>query len=104
MVMAGFFENQEFMSKERQTSSVVNLATGQVTLTWDKVPNATAYNVYWSSSPGVNRYNGKKISNAKNPVTITGLKRGNTYYFVVTSVNGIEESEESAELSYIVGR
>jgi hypothetical protein len=44
-------------------------------------------NVYWSVSPGVAKQNGNKISNVKNPVTITGLKLGTTYYFVVTSVN-----------------
>ncbi len=80
MVIAGFFEDKEFISKARQTSSEDNLATGQITLTWDKAPNATSYNVYWSDSPGVTRQNGNKISNVKNPVTITGLKCGTTYY------------------------
>ena len=101
--MAGFFENNEIISEARQTTSEDNLATGQVTLTWDKVPSATSYNVYWSDSPGVNRQNGNKISNVKIPVTIKGLKHGNTYYFVVTAVNGIEESKESEVLSYTAG-
>jgi fibronectin type 3 domain-containing protein len=103
MVMAGFFENKEIISEARQTSSGDNLAAGQVKLAWDTVPSATSYNVYWSVSPGVTKQNGNKISNVKNPVTITGLKLGTTYYFVVTSVNDSVESKESEELSYTVG-
>jgi fibronectin type 3 domain-containing protein len=70
-----------------------------VTLTWDNVPNATSYNIYWSDSPGVTKLNGKKISNAENPHTVKGLKPG-TYYFVVTAVNAFGESAESAEFSF----
>jgi hypothetical protein len=78
--------------------------TKQVTLTWDNVPGATSYNVYWSASPGVNRHNGNKISNIKDPTaTIKGLKPGTTYYFVVTTVKGSAESPESEELSFTVG-
>ncbi len=104
MVIGGFFGNKEIVSEAKQTTSEDKLATGQVTLTWDKVPNATSYNVYWSESPGVNRHNGNKISNVKIPVTVTGLKRGTTYYFVVTEVNEFGESKESEELVYTVDR
>ncbi len=79
--------------------------TKQATLTWDGVAGATSYNVYWSSSPGVTRRNGNKISNIKNPATtIKGLKPGTTYYFVVTTVKGLAESLESEELSFTVGK
>jgi hypothetical protein len=75
--------------------------TGQVTLVWDEVPDATSYNVYWRASPGVNRHNGSKISDIKKPkVTIKGLSPGTTYYFVVTTVKGTMESKESEELSF----
>ena len=79
--------------------------TKQVALTWDSVPGATSYNVYWRASPGVTRQNGNKIENIKDPpTTIKGLKPDTTYYFVVTSVKGLEESQESAELSFMVGK
>jgi YHS domain-containing protein len=48
----------------------------------------------------VTKRNGKKIANATNPYTMKGLKRGKTYYFVVTAVNNSGESNESEELSF----
>ncbi|MGE5257541.1 MAG: fibronectin type III domain-containing protein, partial [Hyphomicrobiales bacterium] len=73
-----------------------------VTLAWDNVPGAVSYNIYWSESPGVTRQYGKKIANVTNPYTIKGLKRGQTYYFVVTAVSRYEESRESEEISFSV--
>jgi fibronectin type 3 domain-containing protein len=73
-----------------------------VTLAWDNVPNAVAYNIYWSESPGVTKQNGKKIANVTNPYTFKGLKQGQTYYVVVTAVGQSGESKESDELSFSV--
>jgi len=81
-----------------------NLETQHVTLTWENVPNANSFNVYWSDFPGVTKRNGNKISTEKNTATIKGLKHGTTYYFVVTIVKDSEESEESEELSLTVGQ
>ena len=78
--------------------------TYDVTLTWDDVPNATSYNIYWSDKPGVTKNNGTKISNVKNPHKIKGLKKGKKYYFVVTAVNASGESKESKEFSITDGR
>lgn len=76
------------------------LSQGQATLAWDHVPEAISYNIYWSESPGVNKHNGNKITNATNPYTFRGLTRGKTYYLVVTAVHNSGESEESEELSF----
>ena len=73
---------------------------GQVTVSWDNVPKAVSYNIYWSHSPGVTRQNGKKIVNVTNPYTFKGLERGKMYYFVVTAMAGSNESKESDELSF----
>lgn len=75
---------------------------GQATLAWDNVPNAVSYNIYWTESPGVTKQKGKKIANVSNPYTIKGLRRGQTYYFVVTAVSPSGESKESEEVSFSV--
>lgn len=78
--------------------------TVDVTLAWDDVPNATSYNIYWSDKPGVTKKSGTKISNVKSPHKISGLKKGEKYYFVVTAVNASGESEESEEMSFTAGQ
>jgi outer membrane protein OmpA-like peptidoglycan-associated protein len=81
----------------RPAKTVIN---GKVTLLWNEIPGAASYNVYMSDSPGVTKTSGDKITNVTNPVKITQLKPGKTYYFVVTVVNGSGESKESKELLY----
>ena len=82
------------------TAQASNLGSGEVTLLWNKIPGATLYNIYLSKSPGVTKLSGSKIPNVTNPIKIHQLEPGNTYYFVVTAVNGSRESRESKELSY----
>jgi len=77
-----------------------NLISGNVTLLWNEIRGAASYNIYMSKSPGVTKLSGSKIPNVTNPIKIHQLEPGNTYYFVVTAVNGSRESRESKELSY----
>jgi len=74
--------------------------SGEATLFWSDIPDATSYNVYMSTSPRVTKLSGLKIPNVTNPIKINQLEPGKTYYFVVTVVNGSGESKESKELSY----
>jgi fibronectin type 3 domain-containing protein len=112
MDMAGFFKNKDtvavskFSSTERihkiNTLEGTKAGVEKVTLAWDIVPEATSYNVYWGNSKGFSMRDDNKISTVQNSATIAGLKRGSTYYFVVTAVNESGESGESEELSYFV--
>ncbi len=81
-------------------SSESTSTNADVTLVWTEVPNATSYNVYVSKLPGVTKRSGHKISSVTNPFRLYQLEPGQTYYFVVTVVNGSGESQESKELSY----
>ena len=90
-------------SAKDQTDKDAEPGTRQVKLTWDDVPNSLSYNIYLRNAPGVNRHNGLKISNVKNPYTLTNLRPGTTYYFVVTAVTESGESDESKEISFTVG-
>ncbi|MGV7224334.1 MAG: GDSL-type esterase/lipase family protein [Nitrospinales bacterium] len=78
------------------------LTSGEVTLTWQQVPGAAVYNVYLSTSPGVTVLNSYKIAAATNPITITDLEPGTTYYFVVTVEDDSGQSRKSEEISYKV--
>lgn len=81
-------------STDRSTDAV------QVILQWNHVPDVDAYNVYWSRFPGVTKHTGHKIPDAANPITITDLEPGTTYYFVVTTVGDAGESRESKEMAF----
>jgi hypothetical protein len=79
-------------------------ATGginKVTLSWDPVPGADSYTIYWSRNPRVTKANGIKITKAKSPYQHVGLFISSTYYYVVTAVKGSEESEASSQAATV---
>ena len=78
------------------------LLSGRVRLSWDEVPGAASYNVYMATSPGVTALNSFKIPDVSNPITITDLEPGTTYYFIVTVENDSGASRQSKEVSYTV--
>ena len=91
---------EEQQSANRPKTSEKPAATGQITVAWDSVPNASSYNIYWRTAPGVTKQNGTKITGIQSPYTFSGLKHGITYFFVVTSVSQTGESQASEEFSF----
>ncbi len=77
---------------------------GQVTISWNGVPGATSYNLYWSTVSGVNKATGTKISNVTSPYTHAGTVNGTTYYYVITAQNALGESIESSQVSATPGQ
>jgi fibronectin type 3 domain-containing protein len=73
--------------------------TGQVTLTWTSVSNATSYNVYYATTSGVTTTSSTKITSVSTPYTQTGLTAGTTYFYIVTAVNSSGESPASNQAS-----
>lgn len=71
----------------------------KVTVIWSAVADATSYNIYWSTSTGVTKATGTKITGAASPYIHSGLTNGTMYYYVVTAVNSVGESGESSETS-----
>lgn len=73
--------------------------TGQVTLSWSSVSNATSYNVYYATTSGVTKTSGTKITSLTTPYVQTGLTAATSYFYVVTAVNSAGESADSAQVS-----
>jgi hypothetical protein len=71
---------------------------GQLTISWNVI-SGESYNIYWSTSSGVTKTGGTKISNVTSPYTHTGRTNGTTYYYVVTAVDSSGESAESSQVS-----
>ena len=94
MSLSGCYQIQKNIPAE------CDLINGQVTFLWSECTSVKTSNVYLSTSPGVNKNNGYKISNVTNPTIVDKLEPKETYYFVITAVNESGESIESKELSY----
>lgn len=80
-------------------------ANGSVTLTWSAVVGASSYNIYYASEANILVRNiasfddGTALLNVRSPRVINSLRNNETYYFVVTAVNGAVESLASSEVS-----
>lgn len=79
----------------------VNVTSGDklVAISWNAVSDTTSYNIYWSTTSGVTKTTGTKISNVTSPYLHTNLTNGIIYYYVVTAENNYGESSESNEVS-----
>lgn len=69
-----------------------------VRLSWESASGATTYNIYWSTTAGVLKKTGTKISAVTSPYYHSGLNNDTTYYYVVTAENQYGESSESVEV------
>ncbi len=58
----------------------------QVTLTWERVSGAAAYNIYWNTTGDVISKD-QKISAATSPYVHQNLANGLTYHYQITAVN-----------------
>lgn len=98
------WETEEYLrSYLKPTPPLAVAAQGcyeKVHVTWNNNGLARSFNVYWSSSNGVTQYNGTKLGN-----TVVqgyfhgGLQTSQTYYYIVTAVNGAGESTDSLIVS-----
>ncbi|MBH0197948.1 MAG: fibronectin type III domain-containing protein [Nitrospira sp.] len=104
---AGWDPGTESITITRVPGIVGNLkaASGkqQVTLSWDPVPDAASYNIYWSTSRDVSKATGTMIAGVNSPYTQTGLADGDTYYYIVTAVVFGVEGESSSVVAATPG-
>jgi len=79
------------------TEVAANASDIGIIISWDDVPLATSYNLYWSNEPEVTT-SGAPIEGVSSPYTHTDLI-GLSYYYVVTAVNSFGESKKSPEVT-----
>jgi fibronectin type 3 domain-containing protein len=72
------------------------MGVGEVTVSWTASPGADSYNLYYSTSAGVSKATGTKVSDAVSGVRVTGLTPATAYWFVVTAVDLVGEGAESS--------
>jgi hypothetical protein len=82
----------------RPTGATAQAAGGDISVSWNPVPGATSFNLYWSNQTGVTKATGTRIAGVTSPFLHTGLT-GIPYFYVVTAQNGIGESLESVEMT-----
>lgn len=71
-------------------------SVGSAILTWDPVPNATEYNLYYRQGSSVTPADGIKLRGVNSPRTVVGLQGGTPYAFIVTAVFSGTEGAPSA--------
>lgn len=74
---------------------------GALTIKWTASTRATSYNLYWSTTSGVTKATGTKLSNVVSPYLHQGLTNETPYYYVVTAQNAMGESAESSQASAV---
>ncbi len=88
---------------EALPAQVVGVSTtpgnASVSLSWLAASNATSYNVYWSTDPGVTTTSGTALIDVSSPLEVDSLTNGLTYYFIVTARNSSGEGPASDESS-----
>ncbi|NQT82236.1 hypothetical protein HQ563_04390 [bacterium] len=75
---------------------------GKVVIAWEAVPGASSYNVYWSTDAKFSPLDANREEDVTSPFSHTGLDYGVTYYYVVSAVGNMGESEVSSVVSVIL--
>jgi mono/diheme cytochrome c family protein len=81
------------------TGIIATGGTKQATIAWTTVTGATSYNLYWSTTVGVTKANGTKITGVTSPAVHSVLTDSTTYYYIVTAANSSGESPASVQVA-----
>lgn len=71
----------------------------KILLTWEAVPTATSYNIYWSDSSDLTTSTGTKITEITGEsYSHEGLTNGSDYYYIITAQRDATESAASNKI------
>lgn len=94
-----FFALPEKASAQQLTAPVITVLAGNqnVVVSWNNVPGATSYILYWGTRSGINTVNmySMKAQSVTSPYTQMQLANGVEYFFIVQAVNGTRSSNAS---------
>lgn len=82
----------------RPTEITATVEDAEIVISWDDIPTATSYNLYWSNNPNVTVFTGSQIADIVNPFIHTNLV-GMPYYYIITGVNNWGEGNPSLEVT-----
>jgi len=71
-------------------------------VTWDPVPDATSYSVYWGTAPGVTTVNTVAGPTTSVEFAHTGVVPGASYYYRVAASTGVLEGPLSGEVQVTI--
>ena len=72
---------------------------GNITLTWTPTPGVSTYNLYYGTEFDVNKANGIKVTDVRQPFTLTGLRNNTAYFLVLSAVGAGGEGFESPQVA-----
>ncbi|MCC6808427.1 MAG: DUF1565 domain-containing protein [Deltaproteobacteria bacterium] len=72
---------------------------GSLNIVFSSVPNATSYDLYWATAPGVTPQNGTLMQNVTSPQPHTSLTNATRYYYVLVAKGPGGQSPPSSEAS-----
>jgi formylglycine-generating enzyme required for sulfatase activity len=72
---------------------------GNITLTWTPTPGASTYNLYYGTEFEVNKANGIKVTDVRQPFSLTGLRNNTAYFLVLSAVGAGGEGFESPQVA-----
>lgn len=66
----------------------------KVTISWQDIPAAQSYNIYWSTDASMTKATSHKVTVSHSPYVHSGLSAGTSYYYFVASVSatGVESA------------
>jgi fibronectin type 3 domain-containing protein len=70
-----------------------------ILVSWQVVPYADRYRIYWSTQPGVSKTTGSFVDQTQNSLLHTGLQNGTAYYYAVTALGAGGEGPSSQQVS-----
>ena len=100
VLLTGCVEESGNIRSASEAQVAWDTGAGKLTIDWEPVM-AESFTLYMSTKPGTAKKD-KEITNVANPIQITDLRTGQTYYFELAALNDEKVSIRSNEIAHTV--